>query len=221
MSQNTTCRTCGASLAPDQRYCLACGERVAAPRLDFAAELDAPPAASAPSPGASPGASPTAAPAASGGAPPPSRLDRVGGPMGAAAVVLVALGVGFLIGQGGNEPPTVTQPAPVVNFQGGTGGGTGAPVDGATTDEGATDATGGDAGSGGRARTAGGRRAAAEDARRVLDSLRDIPKSDGGEDTGGDINRLRALPDETATPGAPPPRDDREAGGGTEAFEIG
>ncbi|MDW5598132.1 hypothetical protein VSS74_27495, partial [Conexibacter stalactiti] len=40
MSQTPSCRTCGASLAPDQRYCLSCGTRVAAPRLDFLAEAE-------------------------------------------------------------------------------------------------------------------------------------------------------------------------------------
>ncbi len=40
MSQSTTCRTCGASLQPDQRYCLSCGTRVTAPRLDFVAEME-------------------------------------------------------------------------------------------------------------------------------------------------------------------------------------
>lgn len=211
-SPTTTCRTCGASLAPDQRYCLACGARVAAPRLDFVAEterMETEPQAEAPL---------ASAPA---GAPQPSssRLDKVGGPMGAAAVVLVALGVGFLIGQGSGETPAVTQPAPVVNVTGGVGGGA-APV---TEDAGAGGGTGGsgDAAGGGRAGRASSDRGAADDADRVLESIRDIPTSDGSEDTGGDITRLRQLPDETATPGAPPPKDDKEAGGGTEAFEIG
>ena len=220
----TTCRTCGASLAPDQRYCLGCGTRVASPRLDFLAETERAAAAAPPASGGQDGTGGAAADAGAapgGAAPAPSRLDKVGGPMGAAAVVLVALGVGFLIGQNGNEAPTITQPAPVVNVQG-TGAGTGAPVDGAAagTSGGETAADGGGA-RGGGARGAASCRRAAEDTRRVLDSIRDIPKSDGSEDTGGDINRLRALPDETATPGAPPPTDDKEAGGGSDAIEIG
>ncbi|HST41597.1 MAG TPA: hypothetical protein VLK58_18915, partial [Conexibacter sp.] len=107
MSQTTTCRTCGASLAPDQRYCLGCGTRVAAPRLDFLAESERAEAAARAAAGAGPdaptaihptaagvaGAAPGTVGAAGAPAPAPSRLDKVGGPMGAAAVVLVALGV--------------------------------------------------------------------------------------------------------------------------------
>jgi hypothetical protein len=40
MSQTQTCQSCGASLALDQRYCLDCGTRVAAPRLDVVAESE-------------------------------------------------------------------------------------------------------------------------------------------------------------------------------------
>lgn len=237
MSQTTTCRTCGASLAPDQRYCLGCGTRVAAPRLDFLAESERAEAATRAAQGAPTGGAgasagaeaSTAVHASAAGspapapAPAPSRLDKVGGPMGAAAVVLVALGVGFLIGQGGNDAPPA-QRAPVVNIEGGLpSGGTVAPASDATT--GGT--TGDDAAGGGTDATstdsgrATSRRAAADDAARVAESTRDIPKSTGTEDTGGDINRLRAQPKETATPGAPPPVDDEEAGGGSEATSIG
>jgi hypothetical protein len=237
MSQTTTCRTCGASLALDQRYCLGCGTRVAAPRLDFLAESERAEAAARAAAGAGPdvptaihptaagvaGAAPGTAGAAGALAPAPSRLDKVGGPMGAAAVVLVALGVGFLIGQGGNDAPPV-QKAPVVNIEGGLPtGGTAAPTTDVTVDDTTVDdAAGGgaDAAARGGGRAAG-RRAAADDAARVAESTRDIPKSTGAEDTGGDINRLRAQPKETATPGAPPPVDDEAAGGGSEATSIG
>lgn len=188
MSQTTPCRTCGASLAPDQRYCLACGTRAAAPRLDFLAETEraeaearngsAPGAARASSDGGAgtadaptavlpalgpdatappvvgssgagattppvPGSSAGAASAPGAATPPvagsaavpgalatpstfvavpvasaaPSRLDRIGGPMGAAAVVLVALGIGFLAGQAVNDNQPAQQP-PVVNIEG-------------------------------------------------------------------------------------------------------
>jgi hypothetical protein len=215
MSQSTTCRTCGASLAPDQRYCLGCGTRVAAPRLDFLAESERAEAATAVHTTVPEEAAPSAR------EPTPSRLDKIGGPMGAAAVVLVALGVGFLIGQGSNSDAPPAQRAPVVNIQGGLpSGGTAAPttdvtVDDTTVDDAAAGAT--DAGAG----RATSRRAIADDAARVAESTRDIPKSTGAEDAGGDITRLRAQPKETATPGAPPPVDDEEAGGGSEATSIG
>ncbi|MDW5598931.1 hypothetical protein VSS74_31520, partial [Conexibacter stalactiti] len=127
-------------------------------------------------------------------APAPSRLDKIGGPMGAAAVVLVALGVGFLIGQATNDTPPV-QRAPVVNIEGGLpSGSTTAPASDLPAADGATD----DA-------TATG----------------ETPQATGTEDTGGDINRLRQQPTETETPGTAPPVDDEAAGGGTDAETIG
>ncbi|MDO8185012.1 hypothetical protein Q5424_20805 [Conexibacter sp. JD483] len=230
MSQSTTCRTCGASLQTDQRYCLSCGTRITAPRLDFIAEMERVEAAGGTPPqgvpaGATNGAgAPTqplaTASAAPAAAPAQSRLDKIGGPMGAAAVVLVALGVGFLIGQGGDEQPAA-QKAPVVNIQGGGLPAAGAATTPSTSDDAA--ATGGDSGAtnGGGTTDAGARRRdAAADAARVEQSTRDIPKSTGSN-AGGDINRLRREPIETATPGAPPPRDNEPSGGGSEGTSIG
>jgi hypothetical protein len=132
-------------------------------------------------------------------------LDRIGGPMGAAAVVLVALGVGFLLGQGGSGPSgpaTIIQRPPVVNVQ---GGGTVAPSD--TSATGSTDtATGGGKGKG--AKGSGG-------------STAGIPKASTQDDAGGDLNRLRAQPEEQATGGTAPRRDNKPAGGGTDAETIG
>lgn len=217
-SQPATCRSCGAPLAPDQRYCLACGTRVAAPRLDFAAEVEraaARPALTDATQVQQPAALPPGVVAA---APqqPASRLDRIGGPMGVAAVLLVALGIGFLIGQGDDQQP-VAQRAPVVNIQGGLPVSSGAAADGGA---GSGDASADDlpADGGGRA-AGGGRRAAAEDAAAVQRSTEGISKE--APRRGGDINRLRAEPETTATPGAPPPVDDEPAGGGSEAEVIG
>lgn len=147
MSQTTTCPMCAASLAPDQRYCLSCGTRVATPRLDFLAESEraeaearsgsAPVGAAAAASGA-----PSAAEAPAATAPAPSRLDKVGGPMGAAAVVLVALGVGFLIGQTRTDAQP-EQKAPVVNIESGVTSGSATTP--ATTDLPTADATTGDA----------------------------------------------------------------------------
>ena len=140
--------------------------------------------------------------------------------MGAAAVVLVALGIGFLIGQAGDDTLPV-QRAPVVNIQGGGLPAAGAPAttDTTATDSTATDDTSGDTDAGSDRGAA--RRRAADDAADVQESTRDIPKSTGTEDAGGDITRLRQQPTETATPGAPPPRDDRPAGGGTRVETFG
>jgi len=230
MSQTTTCRACGASLAPDQRYCLSCGTRVSSPRLDFLAEhgqaegvAEQPPTLAA-----------TPATTAAGGH---SRLDRIGGPMGAAAVVLVALGIGFLIGQNGNNDAPVAQKAPVVNIQGGlpaSAATTAAPTtttsdaaaSGGGTNDGASSSDAGSSSSGTRSSSSSSSSssdaASAADARRVEDSTRDIPKTDTST-AGGDLNRLRAQPSETATEGAPPRTDNKAPGGGSteRAFTIG
>jgi hypothetical protein len=216
MSQPTPCRSCGAPLAPDQRYCLACGTRVAAPRLDFLAEMERAPAQAAGDAGAATAPAAVAA-AATQPAPAatPSRLDRVGGPMGAAAVVLVALGVGFLIGQGG-EPAPVAQRAPVVNIQGGLPAGSSA---GSGTETPSGGETAGGSGGDAAGDSSTGRRRASNDAEKVQRSTDGISKA--APRASGDITRLRSEPDTTATPGAPPPKDNGESGGGTDALEIG
>jgi hypothetical protein len=191
-----SCRNCSAPLAADQRYCLSCGARVAAPRVDWATTLGAPAGSAAAQPAGSGGRT---------GARWAPMLDRVGGPMGAAAVVLVALGVGFLLGQGGSGPSgpaTIIQRPPVVNVQGGGAAPAGAasPAD-----------TSGDNGGGrsrGHARGGGG-------------STAGIPSAPTQDDAGGDLNRLRAQPDEQATGGEAPRRDSRPSGGGTDAEAIG
>ena len=93
----TTCRTCAASIALDQRYCLSCGERRADSRVPFAKTLGAPPAA------ATAATAPVAAKAAIS-------------PGLAAAVVCLAvlfLGTGVLVGRSagnGNAPVAAAAP---------------------------------------------------------------------------------------------------------------
>lgn len=188
------CRDCSAPLAADQRYCLSCGARVAAPRVDWASALGGPAtAAVAPADGSGRrGASSWAL-----------MLDRVGGPMGAAAVVLIALAVGFLLGQGDggpSGPATIIQRPPVVNVQGGGSAPAAAP--------GTTDTRGAGGAGGGRAARGGG-------------STAGIPRAQTQDGAGGDLNRLRAQPEDQATGGTAPRRDDRPSGGGTDAETIG
>jgi hypothetical protein len=187
-----TCRSCSTPLAADQRYCLGCGARVAAPRVEWAAALGG---------AAAGGAAPAAqAAGASGAGRWALMLDRVGGPMGAAAVVLVALGVGFLLGQGGNAPSgpaTIVQRPPIVNVQ---GGGL-APA--ATSSAGTLAGSG----SGSKQSKQGG-------------STAGIPKA-GNDTAGGNLNRLRAQPDQQATGGTAPRRDHKASGGGSSTETIG
>ncbi len=103
-SETEPCATCGALLAPDQRYCLSCGERRAGTRVPF------------PGP-----AAPVVTAAAAAPPPPPrpraplpsSALSALYGLAGAAALALGLL-VGILIMGGDDTPaPVVVAATPV------------------------------------------------------------------------------------------------------------
>jgi hypothetical protein len=107
-SAGVPCATCGAPLAPDQRYCLECGER-SAPMSSVL--LGGPPLASASGPNAAQSASP--GPPSLGPPAPPGQAPSGGaagsGPRGNAVtviagvgVLLLAMGVGVLIGRSGS-----------------------------------------------------------------------------------------------------------------------
>jgi hypothetical protein len=101
-----TCAGCGAPLAPDQRYCLACGRPCSPVRLAFLDVLQAEPqTATMPILGAPQ--------AAAGYAPPPDppgvvgALRRYSGLFGLLGVLLAALLIGLLVGHwitGGSSP---------------------------------------------------------------------------------------------------------------------
>ena len=93
---NAPCRTCGSPLAVDQRYCLHCGARRAEARLPFLDIL----AQQVPSR--------AGAAAASGQPPPPpdtwlGRLSANAAAVAGVACLLLALGVGVLIGGLGKD----------------------------------------------------------------------------------------------------------------------
>jgi hypothetical protein len=89
------CPNCHAPLAPDQRFCLSCGQAVAAPRVEFRHALGLDPAASTPSRGTDPHPAGAAPPRSSGW----DQRNALIVLAGIAAVVL-ALGVGIVIGRG-------------------------------------------------------------------------------------------------------------------------
>lgn len=109
------CAACGAQLARDQRYCVACGERRGKPRLPF---MDGRPRQAATPPPAAPAAAPTPA-RRSGTA---AGVTLVAG----VATLVLAMGVGVLIGRsGGNGGSGGRAAAPavqVVTVAGGGGG---------------------------------------------------------------------------------------------------
>ena len=102
------CPSCGALLASDQRYCLECGQRRGDPRLPFMDAVVLMEAVKQP-----------------GQAPPPPKKKRSGISPNAAlitgiATLLLALGIGVLIGRSGNnEVAAPAQQAPIVIHSGG------------------------------------------------------------------------------------------------------
>jgi hypothetical protein len=112
-------------VAPDQRYCLRCGERCGDPRLPFMSAVTFMDAMKSP---ASAGAS----------SPPPRRQQRRMSPnmalFATIGVLLLAMGVGVLIGRSGNHSVAPTAAAPqVIKVGGGTGESTTATESGAGT----------------------------------------------------------------------------------------
>lgn len=105
------CGSCGAPLAADQRYCLECGQRRGDPRLPF---MDAVVLMDAVQ-------RPAQAP------PPPPKKKRSGISPNAALItgvgtLLLALGIGVLIGRSGNHEVAQTAAAPQIIKVGGSGG---------------------------------------------------------------------------------------------------
>ena len=108
-----TCRSCGAELAPDQRYCVNCGARRADPRVDYqhllAGTNGAGPEGTAGAP-AAPVAGGAAAGASASGA---QAETRAISPLGAAVAVgllLIAVLLGAVIGKGngaGDQAPVL------------------------------------------------------------------------------------------------------------------
>ena len=86
------CTTCGSALSPDQRYCLSCGTRRSGANLHFQQILAAEAAAQAPA------ASPAQAADGAGGATTRSSMPA----LASIACLLLALGVGVLIGKSGS-----------------------------------------------------------------------------------------------------------------------
>jgi hypothetical protein len=91
------CANCDAPLAPDQRYCINCGERRGKARFSFEALVAPPPAP----------------------APERRRRFRVSSSVSfisGVATLLLALGIGVLIGHNGNSAKTAAAPAQVIKI---------------------------------------------------------------------------------------------------------
>jgi hypothetical protein len=112
-----SCPNCGAQMAPDQRYCLNCGHRRGEPRLPF---MDA--VVFMESMGSTGGGGATPPPPAS--EPKPSnRMNANAALIAGVATLVLAIGVGFLIGRAGHDGSNSAAEAPIKVIQVGGGGG--------------------------------------------------------------------------------------------------
>lgn len=106
------CAACAAQLAPDQRYCVQCGQRRGPASLPAATPSDAPRVAPAPGPGRRRG-----------------RMTVNATFVAGVGTLLLAMGVGVLIGSSSREMPASRASAPVqVITVAGAGGAGGAPL---------------------------------------------------------------------------------------------
>lgn len=116
-SPGDACPTCGARMALDQRYCLNCGSRRGDPRLPFMDAVVFMEASRQPK-GEQAGAAPPPSPPAKSGISPSTTL------IAGIATLVLAVGVGVLIGRSGNEStPAASQKPTVIQVGGNSGGG--------------------------------------------------------------------------------------------------
>jgi hypothetical protein len=108
------CPSCGMAVAPDQRYCLSCGQRCGEPRLPFMNAVTFMDAMRTP------------AEAVAGPASQPQPRRRLTSPNAAliagVGTLLLAMGVGVLIGHAGNQSVATNAAAPqVITVHGASG----------------------------------------------------------------------------------------------------
>lgn len=210
------CPACGAPLAGDQRYCLHCGARRPEARLEFLDVLDADVRAR----GALPPTATVVAPAfAATAAPPPrglnGRLQAHAGLLALAALMLLTLLIGLLLGhwvtdrQDASAPAAAT-PAPQVIKVEGAGAGAAAATSGG-------DSSGGDSSSSkakaksSKDESSSDKASAPKDAVSV-DKLTDKKAVDDAVKKGKPIS---------TGSGKLPPEDDKAPAGGADFEEIG
>jgi hypothetical protein len=203
-----TCEQCGAPLATDQRYCLECGQRRGGPRIDYRHYMGG--SAQRSEPGA------PAEPAAPAPGEEPSKPQRDFAPLaavGGIAVLGLMLLVGVLIGKG-NGGSTAAAPAPVV-IKGPSGETSGAEGRG-----GSKNTSGGLGRSGTKKAKHGGGGGGTNTGHAVQASEGDLEEL--GKTSGEDyVKQSENLPNEIATPGAPPPIDkSKPPGGGEGGAEV-
>jgi hypothetical protein len=203
------CERCGAPLAEDQHYCLECGQRTGSPRVDYRHYMAAAPQGEGQ--GDVRPAQPTE-PGRPSGFEEPDKPQRDYAPLaavGGIAVLGLMLLIGVLIGKGNGD--TAAAPAPqIVRVQGGGEEG------GSEEGSGSTKSTGlGLSGGGGgsqKAKQGGGSSGTGKAVKASEGDLESLGNT-SGEDY---VKQSENLPNEIATPGAPPPIDKSKPPGGGE-----
>lgn len=215
---NAPCRACGAPLAADQRYCLQCGTRRAEARLPFLEIL----ARQVPAGGAAAAAETTVTRTTRTG---PAgwfgRLSTNAAAVAGVACLLLALGVGVLIGGLGSDDASGSSQAPQIITVGGgaaapaaaPAASSTAPATAETTPDDTSDATSSENKSSKKESSA-----AKKSSSKPSAAVKDLENSSGGDYA----KKSEKLPKELGTGGAPPPVDkSKPAGGGSETEEIG
>ena len=212
------CATCGALLAADQRYCLNCGARRTDARIAFKEILATKGAAvvsvegtdadyGIPAPDGAPVATAT-----------PRRND--GNRSGLAALaglacLLLALGVGVLIGNSGSDKTTTTPPPQVISV-GGTAGGTSTGTTSTTTSGSTTPSSGSSTTSSGSS-SGSGSSSTSSGSKATNKNLQNLNKLS----TKAYQKKSAKLPKVVGTGGKPPPKDNKPAAGGGSFQTIG
>lgn len=201
-AQGEPCATCGAPLGADQRYCLECGTRRTDARLAFRDILSG----QAPPPGAAPPGA--AAPAD----PPPARAGLAF--LAGLLCLLVALGVGVLIGRSGDKTPTAATPPPAqVITVGGSAPAATTPAAGSTDSSGATSTDSSSSSS----KSTKDSSSSTKSSKSSNKSVQDLNNSSGSDYQ----KKADKLPKQVGTGGKPPPKDNKPAGGGSDTESIG
>jgi type IV secretory pathway VirB10-like protein len=115
---NESCPNCSARMAPDQRYCLNCGHRRGEPRLPFMDAVVFMESMNGPAGG---GATPPPPPSPQKSSP---RMNANAALIAGVATLVLAIGVGFLIGRSGHENSQQAAATPqVIKVEGNTASG--------------------------------------------------------------------------------------------------
>jgi hypothetical protein len=199
VSHGEPCANCGAPLAADQRYCLACGARRGSARRLFAR-------------GSAPATGVTTAVTSVRETPEAARLRTNLSVLGALACLLLALGIGVLIGRGGVDRGTgKPAPAQVITVNGAAAPAATTTTPAVTDTTPATPATH----TGAKAKTPAAK--SAKGSKATNKATQGLNKLSGKAYQ----KQSQKLPKVLGTGGKPPPKDSKPAAGGGTFQNIG